>query len=380
MPASSPSMIFASESPLAHVARAASRVARSDATVLLTGETGTGKEVFARHVHNESARAGKAMVAVNCAAIPEALLESELFGHVRGAFTGAVGARKGRVALAEGGTLFLDEIGEMPLALQVKLLRLLQERTYEPVGSAESVTANFRLVVATHRDLEKEVAAGRFRQDLYFRLNVCPLELPPLRERPCDVRALFTHFWETRGETRPVEPAAMSALMAYRWPGNVRELENLAERLSVCAPGETIRLADLPATMRSPAQEALEQGLDERAHLAQVFSLTQPVTAAPAASTPTATSSEQPSNVVPLPVPFPAIPEVPEGRLPVDLPRILRELEDAYINAALERSGGSRKIAAEMLGLQRTTLVEKLRRRKAASPSPVNDLESVASA
>src|SRR6185436_2953126 len=243
-------VVHAPSSPIAEVIRTCRRIAPSDATVLLTGETGTGKEVFARLLHATSGRTNRQFVPVNCGAIPETLLESELFGFVRGAFTGAISARRGRVALAEGGTLFLDEIGEMPLALQVKLLRLLQEGTYEPVGSSESVTANFRLIAATNRDLELEVKAGRFRRDLYYRLHVCPVGLPPLRERPEDISALFNHFWRQRGEQRPIAPEVLRCLETYSWPGNVRELENLVERISVCSEGRVIRLVDLPAMLR----------------------------------------------------------------------------------------------------------------------------------
>jgi sigma-54 specific flagellar transcriptional regulator A len=221
------SIICSARSPLLGLMQSCKRVAPSESTVLLGGETGTGKEVFARYVHQHSRRAGKPFVPVNCGAIPEALLESELFGHVRGAFTGANANRKGRVAMAEGGTLFLDEIGELSLPLQVKLLRLLQQRTYEPVGSAESVTANFRLIAATNRNLTEEVEAGRFRRDLYYRLMVCPVTLPPLRARPGDVRVLFNHFWRARGERRTVHEGVMTALELHTWPGNVRELENL---------------------------------------------------------------------------------------------------------------------------------------------------------
>ena len=239
-------LVCAPQSPLVDVRRTCLRVAASSATVLLTGETGTGKEVFARLIHAHSPRTKRPFVPVNCAAIPELLLESELFGYVKGAFTGAVYPRKGRVALAEGGTLFLDEIGELPLSLQVKLLRLLQARTYEPVGSSESVAADFRLIAATNRDLLAEVRAGRFRQDLYYRLNVCPIHLPPLRQRPGDVAALFEHFWRDHGEHRAIEPTVFERLQRYDWPGNVRELENLVERVSVIAEGTVIRVTDLP--------------------------------------------------------------------------------------------------------------------------------------
>jgi transcriptional regulator of acetoin/glycerol metabolism len=208
-------IICAVDSPIVDVIRACARIANSDATVLLTGETGTGKEVFARMVHTHSVRSKRPFVPVNCAAIPDALLESELFGYVRGAFTGAVGSRRGRVAMAEGGTLFLDEVGDLPLPLQVKLLRLLQNHSYEPVGSSESVTGDFRLVAATNRDSSEDVRAGRFRRDLYYRLHVCPLVLPPLRERRSDVAPLFFHFWHKHGETRAVAPAVLRHLENY---------------------------------------------------------------------------------------------------------------------------------------------------------------------
>ena len=381
-------LVFGPESPLVDTRRTCARVALTDATVLLTGETGTGKEVFARFIHSGSPRSVRPFVPVNCGAIPETLLESELFGYVRGAFTGAVASRRGRVALADGGTLFLDEIGELPLSLQVKLLRLLQERTYEPVGSSESLPANFRLVAATNRDLAEEVRAGRFRSDLYYRLHVCPVRLPSLRERRGDISVLFRYFWERRGEARPVEQAVMQCLTSYDWPGNVRELENLVERVSVCAEGEVIRLADLPLGIRAPHLESLEmQGLAsvEAAHLAELAAPAEEPAPAAVAETATIAAEPEPENVEPVSLqslasmaaefrqaeravngkPREASGNTPTPimQFPVDLPTMLRELENRYINAALVQTGSNKKEAAKLLGMGRTTLVEKLRRR-----------------
>jgi sigma-54 specific flagellar transcriptional regulator A len=391
-------LVHGPQSPLVETKRTCARIAASDATVLLTGETGTGKEVFARFIHGASPRIAKPFVPVNCGAIPETLLESELFGYVKGAFTGAVAARRGRVSLAEGGTLFLDEIGELPLTLQVKLLRLLQERTFEPIGSSESLSANFRLIAATNRDLAEEVKAGRFRSDLYYRLHVCPIHLPALRERASDIAHLFAHFWVRRGESRPVEPAVMQCLATYAWPGNVRELENLVERVSVCAEGDVIRLSDLPIGVRAPHLGAIEvpQARDNA-----VPSDDTPIALMAAVASTTATIDFRPIEAVaaelraaprvPSPVPSPssALPgpasadasdaasdddgrplrhpagatPTPALQLPIDLPTMLRELENAYINAALTYTGSNKKEAAKLLGMGRTTLVEKLRRR-----------------
>jgi sigma-54 specific flagellar transcriptional regulator A len=339
-------LVHGPDSPIVDLVRTCGRIAASEATVLITGETGVGKEVFARIIHERSPRASRPLVPVNCGAIPEALLESELFGHVRGAFTGASCARRGRIAAAEGGTLFLDEIGELPLALQVKLLRVLQERCYEPVGSTEPVPANFRLVAATNKDLAAEVEAGRFRRDLYYRLLVCPIEVPPLRTRRGDIPHLFSHFWSTRGESRLVEPQVLKLLEEHAWPGNVRELENLAERLSVCAEGPSIRVSDLPPHLRPDSAEvrALPAPRD--------LSFRAPT--APAEVRPLFRAAEPPV----------AATAVELHDVPVDLPGLLRRLEDAYIDAALTRTSGNRKAAADLLGLQRTTLVEKLRRRQ----------------
>jgi sigma-54 specific flagellar transcriptional regulator A len=376
-------VVCAPDSPIVDVMRACTRIAASDATVLLTGETGTGKEVFARMVHNNSIRAKRGFVPVNCAAIPDALLESELFGYVRGAFTGAVVSRRGRVAMAEGGTLFLDEVGDLPLPLQVKLLRLLQHRTYEPVGSSESVTGDFRLVAATNRDLSEDVRAGRFRRDLYYRLHVCPIVLPPLRERPSDVAPLFFHFWQSHGERRQVAPAVIQHLECYAWPGNVRELENLVERLSVCTEGSTITLRDLPASF--VADTSLP---DERTPMPSIDAITcagalvDLADEQPQAETGEiaigSISSDDSGTLPPVPLPTPdeitqpvavstgALP-LPELRLPVDLPRLLREAEEAYIRLALQQTAGNKKEAARLLGMGRTTLVEKLRRKAAVA-------------
>jgi two-component system, NtrC family, response regulator HydG len=233
------------------VVEQARRVARTNATVLISGESGTGKELVARLVHRESLRVRGPFVPVNCAGLTESIIESELFGHVRGAFTGAVRAKKGKFEIAEGGTLFLDEIGEIPLNVQVKLLRVLQEREVEPVGGEEPVRIDVRLVCATHRDLEAMVREGRFREDLYYRVKVIVLRLPPLRERPEEVPGLAEHFRNLANErnhrsVKGISPAAMARLQQYAWPGNVRELENVVEQAVVLARGDRIEPSDLP--------------------------------------------------------------------------------------------------------------------------------------
>jgi len=253
------------------------RVAESDATVLIQGESGTGKELIAKAIHYASPRAGAPLVSVNCAALPETLLESELFGHEKGAFTGAVSSRKGRFERADGGSLFLDEIGDLPLHLQVKLLRVLQEREFERVGSSRPIAINVRLLAATHRDLEALVRAGRFRDDLYYRINVVTISLPPLRERREDIPLLLDRFVEKfasqngkriNGVTRE----AREALLRYDYPGNVRELENLVERAVVLTRDEVIGLEDLPLSVKEtervvsdgPSLPAVVEGLERR--------------------------------------------------------------------------------------------------------------------
>jgi DNA-binding NtrC family response regulator len=309
------------------------RVAPSNSSVLIQGESGTGKELVAQAVHRLSRRALGPLVAVNCAAIPEQLLESELFGHVKGAFTGASQARPGRFKLADGGTIFLDEIGEMPLALQGKLLRVLQERAIEPVGGSKPEPVDFRLIAATNKDLEAQVAKDAFRGDLFYRLNVVPLVLPTLRERRGDVSLLAGHFLarHNAGKEKPLRFSAdaIVALERHAWPGNVRELENLVERLAVLKGEGDIEVADLPGPIRN-------------AHTA------------PAAGAAVATGGKGPT----------ALP--PEG---VDLYKVLAEIEDRLIREALERSGGNKNQAAKILGLNRTTLVEKLKKKGALKGS-----------
>jgi DNA-binding NtrC family response regulator len=287
--------------------------APTDATVLVEGETGTGKELVAQALHRLSRRPGGPFVPVNCAALPESLLESELFGHTRGAFTGATETRQGRFRQADGGTLFLDEIGEMPLGVQAKLLRVLQERMVQPLGSDKAHPVDVRVIAASNRNLEALVAEGKFRADLFYRLDIVPLRLPPLRERAEDVAQLAVHFLRLRGGARRFTPSAIEALSRYSWPGNVRELENLVERLTVLKPAGDLDVGDLPPHMLadSPAPGQAQ---------------------------------------VPLP---------PDG---VDLYAVLGELEDRLIREALTRAQGNQTHAARYLCLNRTTLVEKLRK------------------
>jgi sigma-54 specific flagellar transcriptional regulator A len=315
------------------------QVADSEATVLILGESGTGKEVVARKLHYHSKRRGRPFVPVNCGAIPGDLLESELFGHEKGAFTGAITARQGRFELAEGGTLFLDEIGDMSMHMQVKLLRVLQERTFERVGSNRTVHCNVRIIAATHRDLEQSIKDGNFREDLYYRLNVFPIDVPPLRERVEDIPVLVNDLiqrieHEKRGSVR-LTPAAVTALSHYRWPGNVRELANLIERLAILFPYGVVDVADLPEKFRAGIPVVVsEPGEDE---------------ALPVVST----HGDQPNTVS-------SMPRLPaEG---IDLKLHLANMEQSLIRQALEESNGVVAHAAKKLRMRRTTLVEKLRK------------------
>jgi PAS domain S-box-containing protein len=286
-------------------------IAQSSSTVLIQGESGTGKELMARAIHELSSRARKPLVTLNCGALPDTLLEAELFGHKAGAFTDAKRDRKGRIAAAEGGTLFLDEIGDISPALQVRLLRVLQERTYEPLGSNESMKANVRFIAASHRDLLAEVRANRFREDLFYRLNVMQIAIPPLRERREDIPALARRFLDRQmalheKQIEGFSPGAMDCLIRHSWPGNIRELENAVEHAYVLCRGNYLQVSELPSTFEDTAP----------------------------------------------------------GRSPGKAPssKDLRSQESAMIQSALERHGGNRTAAAKELGIHTTTLWRKLRR------------------
>ncbi len=311
-----------------------SQVAQHDTLVLVQGESGTGKEVVARSVHLASKRADKPFIPVNCGAIPPDLLESELFGHEKGAFTGAIAARKGRFEMAEGGTLFLDEIGDMSLPMQVKLLRVLQERCFERVGSNQTIHCDVRIVAATHRDLEAMIADGSFRHDLYFRLNVFPIVVPPLRTHAEDLPQLLQHFLDKQSERGIPEVAlsdgALAALRQYGWPGNIRELENLLERLAITHGENLVKVQDLPPHYRPDGMPDEE---DE---------------AAASAAEPARARQGDGAAVLP-----------DDG---FDLKAHLTALEKTYIAEALRRGNGTITQAAKLLGLQRTTLAEKMKK------------------
>lgn len=307
------------------VLRLVERVSDSDATVLITGESGTGKELVARAIHYNSQRSQGPFVPINCGAIPAELLESELFGHVKGAFTGAIANRAGRFELAASGTIFLDEIGDMSPSLQVKLLRVLQECRFEPVGGTKTIESDVRVLAATNIDLEKAVETGRFREDLFYRLNVIPIVIPPLRERKTDVALLFHHFMEAFNSNRAekllgITPAALDLLNMYPWPGNIRELENLVERLSILKRSGIVDVADLPVKYQSRAKPSFQSG--------EV--------------------------------------DIPDSGM--DFNSAVDAYENALIMKALHKTDWNRNQAAILLKLNRTTLVEKIKKKGLLPP------------
>jgi sigma-54 specific flagellar transcriptional regulator A len=336
-----------------------STIANSPATVMITGESGTGKELLARALHEQSARAGANFVPINCAAIPKDLLESELFGHRKGAFTGAVNDRVGRFELAHGGTIFLDEIGDMSLDMQVKLLRVLQERTIDPIGGSRQVPIDVRVIAATHRDLETEISAGRFREDLYYRLNVLPVVTPALRERAEDVPQLLSHFAKRFAlpGTRPVrfQPDFLAALQKYAWPGNVRELSNLVDRFSTLYAGQDLDLRGIPATLLPKGLVPLQAELLAQAPAPVAQTLTPPPEVLAEMTQEEVSLDTDVEDIIMLAQGMPELP--PEG---ISLKDRLAEIERSMIEQALTRAQGNVSKTAKLLNLQRTTLIEKI--------------------
>lgn len=330
------SLVGNSES-MVQVRSSMQKVAGRDVNVMITGESGTGKEVVARNLHDHSIRKNGPFVPINCGAIPADLLESELFGHEKGAFTGAVSSRPGRFELAQGGTLFLDEIGDMPLPMQVKLLRVLQERKYERIGGSKTLEADVRVIAATHKNLEDMIVSGEFREDLYYRLNVFPIEMPPLRQRIEDLPLLLEELLERLKQqgldSVKLHSSAIESLKKHSWPGNVRELSNLLERLAIVYPDGVVGVSELPAKFQyidEPDPERYKVTENSESGSADVLSSA------------------------------PSLDLLPEGG--VDLKEHLELIEKSLIEQALSRNSGVVARAAETLQIRRTTLVEKMRK------------------
>jgi Nif-specific regulatory protein len=314
------------------------KIADTDSTILITGESGTGKELVAKIIHYNSSRSQAPFIPLNCAAIPKDLLESELFGHEKGAFTGALNTRIGRFELAHNGTLFLDEIGELDPFLQVKLLRVLQEKEFERVGGVKTIKINVRILVATNKDLEKAIREGKFREDLYYRLNVIPLNLPPLREKTEDIPVLINYFVQRFAQKKRRGPLMFSTeaiqhLMRYRWPGNVRELENLVERLTILTSTEAVNASDLPEKF----YQATDFQPDDDTSTRRIMDFNFP-------------------------------------ECGIDINSVVRNMERNLILKALEKTGGVKNRAAKLLGLNRTTLIEKMKKMKIEMQQPITNL------
>jgi sigma-54 specific flagellar transcriptional regulator A len=372
--------VLAGDSPAMRSLRALiRRVATSDSTVLILGESGTGKELVAQSIHRLSTRQSNRFVPVNCGAIPADLLESELFGHTKGAFTGALADRRGRFELANSGTLFLDEIGDMRLDMQVKLLRVLQERVIDRVGDDRSIPVNVRVVAATHRQLEESISQGKFRADLFYRLNVVPLYVPALRDRGDDVTILFDHFAK-RCATPGQLPIRASEdlrdwMTSYSWPGNCRELLNLVERLTVFWPAQELSLKSIPSSMlpRGASTVVSASSPDEQAAILELFQEDEDLTSAKEAAH---AAADCVSDVADLAVADLVVgehssnwsAELPAAAAPtlsnatVDLKQMLADFESAWIREAMKVTEGNITHAAELLGLARTTLIERLRK------------------
>jgi len=355
--------LVGSGSAMQQVKKLIQQVASTDASVLILGESGTGKEVVAQALHSVSPRSERAFIPINCGAIPGELLESELFGHEKGAFTGAITARKGRFEMAEKGTFFLDEIGDMPLPMQVKLLRVLQERIYERVGGNKSFECDVRVVAATHRNLEDHISEGTFREDLFYRLNVFPIEMPALRERREDIPELFEFMFKKikdYGRKIPnLTQQALAALQHYPWPGNVRELGNLSERLSILFPGLTVGYDDLPpryqvevSEERSWVQHEPSDASSQSAN-SNNKSVADPIRQDASPASEIVLDSPQPSQALSSP------PDLNDG---LDLKSYLVEMEVQLIQRALSQTDGNVSQAAKLLQTNRTTLVEKIRK------------------
>ena len=340
-------------------------IGNSDSTVLVTGESGTGKEVTATLIHQKSRRRHRPFVAVSCALFSETLIESELFGHERGAFTGAIKDRPGRFELAEGGTIFLDDIDDVPLSMQVKLLRVLQNRTVERLGGTRTVPINVRVIAGTKRDLKQLVAEGKFREDLFYRLNVLPVSLPPLRERPEDIPVLMEHFLERyfrrRGEdVPPISEAVKQAFMRYSWPGNVRELENACERIAQTCTCGTVRVGCMSASVlfhagaeAVPTMPPLASSNPEQATISSVPTTQLPVATIPAGPVTTSAPGSTSQTLGAASA---------TGEVAISLDDRLKEVEANLITWALKVSGGNKSKAAELLRIKRSTLGDRINR------------------
>jgi len=336
--------IFGHSKATAELMQLVEKVAPTDASIFIQGESGSGKEVLARQIHRMSKRSDEAFVAVNCGAIPKDLLESELFGHVKGAFTGAIANRQGKISAADGGTLFLDEIGDMPLEMQVKLLRVVQERVVDPVGSNKSVEVDVRVISATHRSIEDQISKGEFRADLFFRLNVVPLLLPPLRERTDELPKFIDYFlllFKEGEKAACLSEASISTLRKYEWPGNIRELSNFMQRISILFPGESVDLSMIPQAMLPMGiQEIADHDLSEN----------------------TEDSSDHFDNNSYMDIVMSAKGLSTIGDANLSLKETLNSVEKEMISRTLSEVDGNVSMCARMLKVQRTTLIERIKK------------------